>query len=135
MKEIFYVFDKGRDGDISCAEIKHLLAKFGFEHSLKDIDEMIQEKDLDQDGRINFDEFYHILSRDTTSIEKMMEAKDIFDLCDTNSDGRIDGDELRAYFQKIGISLSQKEIDNMISVADGNHSGFVEFEEFVRLLQ
>ena len=69
------------------------------------------------------------------SVEKMMEAKDIFDLCDTNSDGRIDGDELRAYFQKIGISLSQKEIDNMISVADGNHSGFVEFEEFVRLLQ
>lgn len=47
-----------------------LLARFGFEHSLKDIDEMIQEKDIDQDGRISFDEFYRILSRDASSIGK-----------------------------------------------------------------
>ena len=68
LKDIFFVFDKGRDGDISCTEIKNLLAKFGFEHSLKDIDDMIREKDLDQDGRINFDEFYRIISRDTSSL-------------------------------------------------------------------
>ena len=68
LKEIFYVSDKQPDGDISCVEIKSLLSKFGFEHSLKDIDEMIQEKDLDQDGRISFDEFVHILRRDTSSI-------------------------------------------------------------------
>ena len=68
LKDIFFVFDKGRDGDISCTEIKNLLAKFGFEHPLKDIDDMIREKDLDQDGRINFDEFYRIISRDTSSL-------------------------------------------------------------------
>ena len=68
LKDIFFVFDKGRDGDISCTEIKNLLAKFGFEHSLKDIDDMIREKDLDQDGRINLDEFYKIISRDTSSL-------------------------------------------------------------------
>lgn len=68
LKDIFFVFDKGHDGDISCTEIKNLLAKFGFEHSLKDIDDMIREKDLDQDGRINFDEFYNVISRDTSSL-------------------------------------------------------------------
>ena len=68
LKDIFFVFDKGRDGDISCTEIKNLLAKFGFEHSLRDIDDMIREKDLDQDGRINFNEFYRIISRDTSSL-------------------------------------------------------------------
>lgn len=65
----------------------------------------------------------------------MMEAKEIFDLCDTNSDGKIDRGELQSYFQKIGIPLSEKEIDNMISVADGNRTGCVEFEEFVKLFQ
>ena len=65
----------------------------------------------------------------------MMEAKQIFDLYDTNSDGKIDRGELQAYFQKIGIPLSEKEIDDMISVADGNRNGFVEFEEFVKLFQ
>ena len=62
------MFDKGHDGDISCAEIKSLLARFGFDHSLKDVDERIQEKDLDQDGRINFDEFLKIITRDASSL-------------------------------------------------------------------
>ena len=29
---------------------------------------MIQEQDLDQDGRINFDEFLKIITRDTSSL-------------------------------------------------------------------
>lgn len=70
LKEIFNVFDRERDGYISCSEIKVLLSKFGFEHSLKDIDEMIQEKDLDQDGRIDFKEFVGVLKRDVSGIGK-----------------------------------------------------------------
>ena len=106
---------------------------------------MIQENDIDQDGRINFDEFYRILSRDASSIgmggwdvlfaEKMMEVKQAFDLCDTKSDGRIDKQELKDYFHKIGIPLTDREIENMIIVADHNKSGFVEFEEFVNILR
>ena len=65
----------------------------------------------------------------------MMEAKQAFDLCDTKSDGRIDTQELKDYFQKIGIPLTDKEVDNIIIVADHNKSGFVEFEEFVNILR
>lgn len=68
VREIFWVFDRDKDGFISCIEIKSVLSKFGFEHSLKDIDEMIQEKDIDQDGRINFDEFVSVLQRDVSSL-------------------------------------------------------------------
>ena len=45
-----------------------LLAKFGFDHSLVDIDEMIQEKDINQDGRIDFDEFVSVIKRDVSSM-------------------------------------------------------------------
>lgn len=62
------MFDKNKDGYICCDEIKVLLAKFGFDHSLMDIDEMIQEKDTDQDGRINFDEFVSVVKRDVSSL-------------------------------------------------------------------
>ena len=106
---------------------------------------MIQEKDLDQDGRISFDEFVHILRRDTSSIgnfwneyniciDKMMEAKQAFDLCDTNSDGRIDRNELKMYFSNIGIPISDKELDNMMHIADTDRSGYVEFEEFINMM-
>lgn len=144
LREIYDVFDEDKDGYISCIEIKTILAKFGFEHSLKDIDEMIQEKDLDQDGRINFDEFVNVMKRDVSSIgilllkiliiDKMMEVKQAFDLCDTSLDGRIDKNELKMYFSKLSISISDKEIDNMMHVADTNHSGYIEFEEFIKIM-
>ena len=63
-----------------------------------------------------------------------MEAKQAFDLCDTNSDGRIDRNELKMYFSNIGIPISDKELDNMMHIADTDCSGFVEFEEFINIM-
>ena len=63
-----------------------------------------------------------------------MEAKQAFDLCDTNSDGRIDRNELKMYFSNIGIPISDKELDNMMHIADTDRSGYVEFEEFINMM-
>lgn len=64
----------------------------------------------------------------------MMEAKQAFDLCDINADGRIDKNELKRYFNNIGIPISDKEIDNMMHIADKDRSGYVEFEEFINMV-
>ena len=64
----------------------------------------------------------------------MMEAKQAFDLCDTSSDGRIDKKELKMYFDKLSIPISDKEIDNMMHIADTDHSGYIEFEEFITMM-
>ena len=64
----------------------------------------------------------------------MMEIKQAFELCDTKKDGKIDRHELMAYFVKIGIPLSEREVDNMMRVADHDHSGFVELDEFIKIM-
>lgn len=64
----------------------------------------------------------------------MIEARQAFDLCDTNADGRIDKNELKMYFGKVGIPISDKEVDNMMHIADSDGSGYVEFEEFVTMM-
>lgn len=64
----------------------------------------------------------------------MMEIKQAFELCDTKKDGKIDRHELKAYFSNIGIPLSEREVDNMMRVADNDRSGFVELDEFINIM-
>ena len=67
-------------------------------------------------------------------VDRMMEIKQAFELCDTKKDGKIDKNELMAYFKNIGIPLSEREADNMMRVADNDRSGFVEMDEFINIM-
>ena len=67
-------------------------------------------------------------------IEKMIEFKQAFDLCDVNRDGRIEKSELVHYFEKLSIPISEKEINAMMQIADCNENGFIEFDEFVKMM-
>ena len=67
-------------------------------------------------------------------VDRMMEIKQAFELCDTKKDGKIDKNELMAYFKNIGIPLSEREADNMMRVADNDRSGFVELDEFINIM-
>ena len=64
----------------------------------------------------------------------MMEIKQAFELCDTKKDGKIDKNELMAYFRNIGIPLSEREAENMMRVADNDRSGCVELDEFINIM-
>ncbi|XP_042047688.1 calcium-binding protein CP1-like [Salvia splendens] len=56
-----------------------------------------------------------------------------FDVLDADADGRISHADLRAFYG--GISGSDDDvIGSMISAADSNRDGFVEYEEFRRVL-
>ncbi|KAK8934144.1 Calcium-binding protein CML37 [Platanthera zijinensis] len=61
------------------------------------------------------------------------EIRTAFQVLDTDRDGRISGDDLRAFFSRFPAA-SDDIIASMISDADVNHSGFVEFEEFERVI-
>ncbi|KAK0607908.1 hypothetical protein LWI29_022465 [Acer saccharum] len=61
-----------------------------------------------------------------------------FDVLDTDRDGKISGDDLRAFYSSLSGCSDGREreeiIRSMISEADSNRNGFVEYDEFERVL-
>ncbi|PVD26763.1 hypothetical protein C0Q70_14441 [Pomacea canaliculata] len=54
MLEAFKVFDKDKNGSISPAEIRQVMASLGENLSDKEVNDMISEADTDGDGRVNY---------------------------------------------------------------------------------
>jgi len=51
---------------------------------------------------------------------------------DVNGDGTIDRQELDSVFKSMGKHFSKEELDRMISLADKDASGTLDYEEFVK---
>ena len=60
-KKAFKIFDKRGDGFIDEAELKHVMTNIGEEMTDGEITAMIKEADLDNDGKLNYDEFLNIM--------------------------------------------------------------------------
>ncbi|KAL0927396.1 hypothetical protein M5K25_001561 [Dendrobium thyrsiflorum] len=61
------------------------------------------------------------------------EIRPAFDVIDADRDGRISRDDLRSFFSRFPAA-SDDVIAAMISAADADRNGFVEFEEFESVL-
>merc|ERR1719277_1287006 len=59
--EAFKVFDRDGDGFISAGELRFSMTNLGEKLTDAEVDEMIREADLDQDGQINYDEFVKMM--------------------------------------------------------------------------
>ncbi|KAK2162458.1 hypothetical protein LSH36_98g03025 [Paralvinella palmiformis] len=62
IREAFRVFDKDDKGSISTDELRFVMSHIPGQLDEADIDQMIEEVDLDQDGKITYEEFAGIMS-------------------------------------------------------------------------
>merc|ERR1739845_283124 len=56
-KKAFKIFDKRGDGFIDEAELKHVMTNIGEDMSEHEIKAMMKEADLDNDGKLTYEEF------------------------------------------------------------------------------
>eukprot|EP01120_Amphizonella_sp_Union-15-10_P012452 TRINITY_DN552_c0_g1_i1.p1 TRINITY_DN552_c0_g1~~TRINITY_DN552_c0_g1_i1.p1 ORF type:complete len:150 (-),score=49.03 TRINITY_DN552_c0_g1_i1:81-530(-) len=61
IREAFKVFDKDGNGLISAAELRHVMTNLGEKLTDDEVDEMIREADVDNDGQINYEEFVKMM--------------------------------------------------------------------------
>ena len=61
LQDAFKFFDGDKDGYITSLELRNAMNNLGDEYSPEEAEEMIKEGDLDNDGKISFDEFMKIV--------------------------------------------------------------------------
>ena len=62
--EAFRIFDKDNNGKIWAAELNHMMTNLGDKFSDEEVDQMIKQGDIDEDGQIDFEEFYRMMMND-----------------------------------------------------------------------
>ncbi|KAI9298311.1 hypothetical protein K502DRAFT_322839 [Neoconidiobolus thromboides FSU 785] len=65
--------------------------------------------------------------------QQTKQAKDIFNQFDTDKSGKISADELKNMLPKLGVDLDDAGIKKMLSSADKDQNGEVDFEEFKKI--
>ncbi|OWF56442.1 Calmodulin-2 [Mizuhopecten yessoensis] len=134
MRDVFKIFDGNGDGVISEKELGTVLRSLGENLSDNDLHDMMLEVDEDGNGEIDFQEFLSMMSRrmkDRGSKDDLREAFRVFDL---DGDGFITANELRHAMTSMGEKLTEEEVEEMITDADADGDGRINYIEFVEML-
>eukprot|EP00397_Hematodinium_sp_SG-2012_P047181 GEMP01053551.1.p1 GENE.GEMP01053551.1~~GEMP01053551.1.p1 ORF type:complete len:154 (+),score=43.85 GEMP01053551.1:319-780(+) len=137
-KEAFGLFDNDSDGIINSSELGTVMRSLGQNPSDQEVDDMIKDVDgfRDSDGvsMVDFTEFMTLMARkmnDSDTEEELIEAFKVFD---RDSSGFISAQNLRSVMNNVGETLTDEEVDEMVTEADLDGDGQINYEEFVRMM-
>ncbi len=86
-------------------------------------------------GEITFDEFIRMMLPVFTGQFDEEELYYAFKKFDLDNSGYISAKELKQILAKIGQHYTEDEINELISIVDGDHDGRLSFREFVKLMK
>lgn len=135
LRAVFAFFDRNQNGNIEADELGEVMSSLGYQATEEELNDMINEADKDGNKMIDFDEFVQMMEakcrRDQDQEDELREAFKVFD-CDGN--GFISREELAKVMKNIGEDLSEDDLTEMITEADKNGDGVIDFQEFTQML-
>ena len=134
-KEAFDMFDRDKQGTISCDEIYKIMKNYGNPMKKEEIENMIEEIDEDGDGEINFEEFVTMMEKQTNFIDETEEDAVLlaFKNFDRDHDGKITNFEFKYILGQIGEGrFSNEEINHLFRECDLDHDGMLDYQDFIR---
>lgn len=129
----FCAADTDGNGVISMDELYTALKKVDENITKKDAQNILSSVDINNDGYITYEELLNTrISRKLQSSESRL--KKVFQLLDYDKSGKISVVELKAAMTTIpSIDITDDEYRELISEADINGDGEIDFEEFVQM--
>ncbi|KAI3796138.1 hypothetical protein L1987_38803 [Smallanthus sonchifolius] len=136
VKNIFNRFDTNGDGKISEEELIGILKSLGSDTSPDEVKRTMAEIDADSDGSISLEEFIAFCKGIAGDSEGdwISDLKQAFKLYDLNNNGVISANELQQILSRLGESYTVENCANMINSVDSDGDGFVNFEEFRKMM-
>ena len=133
-KEAFNIFDKDKDGYITIKELDQIMKKLGQAPTESELQNMINEVDIDGNGTIDFREFLGIMTKKLKETDSEDELIEVFKIFDSDGNGLINSNELLNVMVTLGENINKEDIEDLIKEVDHDYDGFINFEEFVRLI-
>lgn len=125
LRAAFDAVDLDKSGSVSVQELRNLLQALGQDFTDAELRAKVQQIDADGSGVLEFDEFVVMMDRWQDE-----ELRDIFNYFNTDGDGNISLDELRAAVASIGQELSAEAFLKMAATIDKDGSGLIDAAEF-----
>ncbi|KNB41806.1 calmodulin-like protein [Blastocystis sp. subtype 4] len=125
-RQVFNYLDKTRCGIIYPEYFSELLRISGFNPTQAEI-KKLQDKYSQQRG-LTFDDFILLIS----NMDCVVTEEDIrksFKIFDKFNDGKIRIDLLRSVLSKVGEPLSEKELDNFLTMMNLKDKDYIEYDE------
>lgn len=110
------------------------MTSLGFESKNGAIFQMISDLDSDGNGTIDFQEWLNLLTKKVNDKDSRDNINKIFALFDDERTGFISVKNLRRIAQELGESVSEAELEELVTRADTDHDGLVSEEEFYIIL-
>jgi len=134
-KNAFKAFDKKNEDKIKVGDIEQALKKLG--HNIKPdwLEKIEHTIDAEGTGYIKYDEFCGILRKKVQDDEDERELREMFRILDKEKRGEVNTNELRWILKNLGDDLTEADIDDMIADVDTDGSGWVDYNEFSKLMQ
>ena len=132
--EAFKIFDRNNDGQITQDELKLLLNNIGQKPSDSEIQDMINEIDIDGDGKINFDNFITLMEKKLRDHDNEEELIETFKVFDKDGIGFITYNNLKDVVHSLGLNYSDDEIMEMIKECDLDKDMMINYDEFTKMV-
>ena len=134
-KMAFSLFDENGDGSISSIEIEQVMQKMGYKPTKEEVNDMLNELDVDQNGTIDFNEFISVMSKQSKPSNEDEELREAFKVFDKDGSGNISATELKQVMNTLGEKLSDDDIASMIKGADIDGDGQISYTEFLKMMK
>jgi len=134
-REAFSLFDKDGDGTITKYELGVVMKSLGQDLTESQLQDMINEVDENGNGTIDFPEFLTMMERKMKTDENDEEIREAFQMFDKDGNGYVTVDELKEVMSKLDEHLTDHEVSAMMTEADIDGDGQVNYEEFVKMMR
>ena len=134
LRETFQLFDKNSDGEITVDELTKFYENMGDKLNKGEIQDMINEVDIEGNGSITFEGFKGLMERKLRNEDVEEEIIESFKKFDQDGNGLIGAEDVFNVLQSFGQDITISEAEEMIRNVDLDGDGFVNYQEFVKML-
>ncbi|CAG5131103.1 unnamed protein product [Candidula unifasciata] len=135
LRFVFELFDLNSDGYLGPVEVWQALSTLGFTISRTEAAQEVQDISFGKRKEVSLSEFLEIvIDRQGDDRDSHCEIMKVFALFDLDSTGNVSAKTLQEVCRKAGVSLTRKELDEMVEEADINGDGCIDQAEFLRIM-